>query len=45
LEAENAFNHPVFGTPDLGIGDGNFGMINYLAVAPRQCQLAVKVLF
>jgi hypothetical protein len=45
LEAENAFNHPVFGTPDLGIGDGNFGVINYLAIQPRQCQLVVKILF
>ncbi len=45
LEAENAFNHPVFGTPDLGIGDGNFGVINYLAVNPRQCQLVLKLMF
>ncbi len=45
LEAQNAFNHPVFGTPDLGIGDGNFGVIDYLAVQPRQCQLVLKVNF
>ncbi len=46
LEAENAFNHPVFGTPDTGIGDGNFGVISYLSLpGPRQCQLAVKILF
>jgi Carboxypeptidase regulatory-like domain/TonB dependent receptor len=45
LEAQNAFNHPVFGSPDMGVGDGNFGMINYLAVQPRQCQLAVKISF
>ncbi len=45
LEAENAFNHPVFGTPDTGIGDGNFGVIDYLAVGPRQCQLVLKVIF
>jgi hypothetical protein len=45
LEAENAFNHPVFGTPDLGIGDGNFGVIDYLAIQPRQCQLVLKVSF
>jgi hypothetical protein len=45
LEAENAFNHPVFGSPDMGVGDGNFGVINYLAVGPRQCQLVLKVNF
>ena len=45
LEAENAFNHPVFGTPDTYAGDPDFGAINYLAVGPRQCQLALKVTF
>jgi hypothetical protein len=45
LEAENAFNHPVFGTPDSGIGDGNFGVIDYLAVGPRQGQLVLKINF
>ena len=37
LEAENAFNHPVFGTPDTVVGDPTFG--------PRQCQLAMKLYF
>jgi hypothetical protein len=45
LEAENAFNHPVFGTPDMIVGDPNFGVINYTAVGPRQCQLALKLYF
>ena len=45
LEAENAFNHPVFGTPDTGIGDGNFGVISTLAVQPRQGQLVLKLSF
>jgi len=45
LEAENAFNHPVFGTPDTYVGDPNFGEINYTAVGPRQCQLALKFYF
>jgi hypothetical protein len=46
LEAQNAFNHPVFGTPDTGIGDGNFGVISYVAnPGPRQCQLVLKVNF
>ncbi|HEX4165187.1 MAG TPA: carboxypeptidase regulatory-like domain-containing protein [Bryobacteraceae bacterium] len=45
LEAENAFNHPVFGTPNTYVGDPNFGVINYTAVGPRQCQLALKFYF
>jgi hypothetical protein len=45
LEAANAFNHPVFGTPDTYAGDPDLGQITYLAVQPRQCQLAVKVVF
>ncbi len=45
LEAQNAFNHPVFGTPDTYVGDPNFGAINYTAVGPRQCQLALKFIF
>lgn len=45
LEAENAFNHPVFGTPNTTVGDGSFGTINYMAVGARQCQLALKFSF
>jgi hypothetical protein len=45
LEAQNAFNHPVFGTPDTAVGDPNFGVINYTSLAPRQCQLALKFYF
>jgi len=45
LEAQNAFNHPVFGTPDTIVGDPNFGVINYTSVGPRQCQLALKFSF
>ena len=45
LEAENAFNHPVFGTPDTSVADPSFGVINYMAVGPRQCQLALKFMF
>jgi len=29
----------------MGIGDGNFGVITYLAVQPRQCQLVLKLNF
>ncbi|MGA2646729.1 MAG: carboxypeptidase regulatory-like domain-containing protein [Candidatus Sulfotelmatobacter sp.] len=45
LEAENAFNHPVLGTPDSTVGDPSFGAIFYQANNPRQCQLALKVTF
>lgn len=45
LEAENAFNHPVFGTPDTSVDDPNFGVISYTASTPRQVQLALKLSF
>jgi hypothetical protein len=45
LEAQNAFNHPVFGTPDTIVGDPNFGVVSYTSVGPRQCQLALKFMF
>ncbi len=45
LEAENACNHPVFGTPDTIVGDPNFGVINDISVQPRRCQLALKLYF
>jgi len=53
LEAQNAFNHPLFslGTPGpygdstLNVGDPSFGIIPRMANSPRQVQLAVKVSF
>jgi hypothetical protein len=45
LDAENAFNHPVFGTPNTQVGDPNFGLINYTTVGPRQGQLSLKFMF
>jgi Carboxypeptidase regulatory-like domain/TonB dependent receptor len=45
MEAENAFNHPVFGTPNTFVGDPNFGIISNTAVGPRQVQLALKFSF
>ena len=45
LEAQNAFNHPVFGTPDQSIDDPDFGVISYTANQPRQMQLGAKINF
>lgn len=45
IEAQNAFNHPVFATPDTSVDDPNFGQIFSTAVGPRQVQLALKINF
>ncbi|MGH9515931.1 MAG: TonB-dependent receptor domain-containing protein [Terriglobales bacterium] len=45
VEARNAFNHPVFGTPDTSVGDDTFGTINYTSVGPRELQLGFKFNF
>ncbi|HTT19295.1 MAG TPA: carboxypeptidase regulatory-like domain-containing protein [Candidatus Sulfotelmatobacter sp.] len=45
LEAQNALNHPVFGTPNTSVDDENFGKIFYTSVGPRQVQLAFKFNF
>lgn len=54
LEAQNAFNHPLFsmGTPGpygsstLNVGDPSFGVLSSMApIGPRQVQLAVKINF
>ena len=45
LEAENALNHPVFGTPDTSVDDPNFGVISYTSNGPRQVQLGGKFNF
>jgi Carboxypeptidase regulatory-like domain/TonB dependent receptor len=45
LEAENALNHPVFGTPNTSVDDPNFGVISYTSNGPRQVQLGGKVTF
>jgi hypothetical protein len=45
LEANNAFNHPTFGTPNQSVDDPNFGVISYTSNAPRQMQLAGKFNF
>jgi hypothetical protein len=47
LEAQNAFNHPVFSTPDtsFSVTNQNFGHITSTSVRPRELQLAVKFNF
>ena len=45
VDARNAFNHPVFGTPDTAVGDDTFGTIQYTSVGPREMQLGFKFNF
>ena len=45
LEAQNALNHPVFGTPNTSVDDPNFGVVSYTSNGPRQIQLGGKVTF
>lgn len=54
LEAQNAFNHPLFsmgapgpyGASTLNVGDPSFGVLSSMApIGPRQVQLAAKVSF
>jgi len=45
LEAQNAFNHPVFGSPNTTVDDPDFGIISYTANGPRQVQLGMKITF
>jgi hypothetical protein len=44
-EAFNAFNHPVFGDPNMNAGTAQFGVIRSTRVGGRQLQLALKLLF
>ena len=44
-EARNAFNHPVFGTPNTSVDDPSFGQISYTSNSPREVQLALKFNF
>ncbi len=46
VEAKNAFNHPVFGTPDTTVGDDTFGKISSTQLfGPREVQLGFKFNF
>ena len=45
IEAQNALNHPVFGTPNSSVDDPSFGQITSTSVGPREVQLAIKFNF
>jgi outer membrane receptor protein involved in Fe transport len=45
IEARNAFNHPVFGTPHTSVDDPSFGTITQTSVGPREVQLGFKFNF
>ena len=45
LEAENAFNHPIFSDPSTSFGATNFGQITSTKIGPRNVQLGFKYYF
>jgi hypothetical protein len=45
IEAQNALNHPVFGTPNTSVDDPSFGQVTYTSVGPREIQLGFKFNF
>jgi hypothetical protein len=45
MEALNAFNTPRFGSPNTSVTSSSFGVITSQSNAPRQIQLALKVIF
>lgn len=45
LEAQNAFNHPVFGDPNGSFGSTSFGQITGTKVGNRNVQLGFKYYF
>jgi hypothetical protein len=45
LEAFNALNHPVWGTPNANVTSSGFGTITGTAVSMRQLQMALKYSF
>jgi hypothetical protein len=44
-ESFNAFNHPVLAAPNTTVGNAQFGRVTGMANAPRQTQLALKLLW
>jgi len=45
VDAFNVFNHPIFGQPDSGLTDAQFGQIGYTASGTRAVQLSAKITF
>ena len=45
LEAQNAFNHPIFADPNGSFGSTSFGQITGTKVGPRNVQLGFKYYF
>jgi hypothetical protein len=45
LEAQNAFNHPIFGDPNTAYGSTSFGQITATKVGPREVQIGLKYYF
>jgi hypothetical protein len=44
-EALNAFNSPLFHSPDTNLSDGTFGVISTTDNFARQLQLAIRFTF
>ncbi|HWB95361.1 MAG TPA: TonB-dependent receptor, partial [Bryobacteraceae bacterium] len=44
-EAFNVMNHPLFGAPNTQFGSTTFGQVTTQENAPRQLQIAVKIIF
>jgi hypothetical protein len=44
-ESFNLTNRPVFGGPNASVNSSSFGVITSQANAPRQMELALKLLF
>ena len=42
LESFNAFNHPVFCAPNLGVASGQFGLVTGQCNSPREVQMGLK---
>ena len=42
LETQNAFNHPVFGTPNTSVHDPSFGTITYTSIAQGRSRLVSR---